>query len=376
MARVHGRALDSPGSVGSLRIAQIAPPWFAVPPPGYGGIELVVSLLTEGLVARGHEVTLFASGDSTTTAELRSPIAGAVGPDALGDTATEAFHAASAFLDTQRYDILHDHSGFVGAALGAVSSGPPVVHMLHGPWTPEARRLYGLVHRRIGLVAISETQRAANRDVEYLGTVPNGIDLSSYDWRARKEPLLVYIGRATPDKGPGEAIEVARRAGLPLAMIVKRGEPAERAYWNEHVAPLLHDGVEVFEDVPHPVKADLLARAQAMIFPIRWPEPFGLVMAEALASGTPVVACPYGAAIELVEDGVTGFLRDDLQDLVDAVRDAPRCEADQCRRRVENLFSAEAMIDGYERLYCELLRDRGRRSRRVTALAPVGRAPS
>src|SRR4029453_1325590 len=173
----------------------------------------------------------------------------------------------------------------------------------------------------VQLVAISEAQRADHPGVRYAGVVHNGVELSSYPFRGDKDDFLIYIGRANPDKGPSIAIEVARRAGMPLAMVVKKNEAFERTYWDEIVAPLLNDEVEVFEAISSEQKVDLLSRARAMINPIQWPEPFGLVMVEAMACGTPVVACPAGAAVELVENGVTGFLRDSIDDLVAACAD-------------------------------------------------------
>jgi glycosyltransferase involved in cell wall biosynthesis len=225
------------------------------------------------------------------------------------------------------------------------------VHTLHGPWTESARRFYALVHERIHLVAISNTQRQDNDKLRYAGMVYNGIDLAAYPFRAQKEDFLVYVGRANPDKGPARAIEVARRAGLPLAMIVKKAEPFERSYWDEMVVPLLTDDVDVYEAVAPDVKADLLARARAMVFPIDWPEPFGLVMVEAMACGTPVVARPAGAAVEIIVDGETGFLRESIDDLAHAVQEVDRCDPAACRSRVEQHFSADRMVDGYERLF-------------------------
>jgi glycosyltransferase involved in cell wall biosynthesis len=339
-----------------VRIAQIAPVWFAVPPSGYGGIELVVSLLTEGLVDRGHDVTLFASGGSQTKATLVAPMDEPPDPALLGNVWYEAFHSLSAYLQAGEFDAIHDHSGIIGPALGALLAGrPPVVHTLHGPWTEPSRRYYSLVHDRVHLVAISAAQRADHPGIRYAGVVHNGIDLATYPMVEAKDDFLVYIGRSNPDKGPTIAIEVARRAGLPLAMIVKRNEPFERAYWEEMVAPALNDEVEVFEAVTHATKTDLLSRARAMIFPIQWPEPFGLVMVEAMACGTPVVACPAGAAVELVEEGVTGFLRDSIDDLAAAVGDVDRCSPQACRERVSRHFSAEAMVAGYERILGELV---------------------
>jgi glycosyltransferase involved in cell wall biosynthesis len=336
-----------------VRIAEIAPPWFTVPPAGYGGIELVVALLTDGLVERGHDVTLFASGGSRTKASLVSPLVDPPDPALVGNTWYDTFHAAASYLDLdESFDVIHDHSGIVGPALGARRGGtPPVVHTLHGPWTEPSRKLYGLLDRYVHLVAISESQRDDNPTIRYAGVVHNGIDLDTYPFVEEKDDFLVYIGRANPDKGPALAIEVARRAGLPLAMVVKKNEPFERSYWDEIVAPMLHDEVEVYEGISHERKVDLLGRARAKLFPIQWPEPFGLVMVEAMACGTPVVACPFGAAVELIEEGVTGYLSESIDGLVAAVGEIDRCSPLECRARVRDRFSADAMVGAYERLY-------------------------
>jgi glycosyltransferase involved in cell wall biosynthesis len=341
-----------------MKIAQISPPWYTVPPTGYGGIELVVGLLTDGLVERGHDVTLFASGGSHTKAELVSPLLDPPDPALLGNVWFDAFHAAAAHLAIRddNFDIVHDHSGIVGPAIAAVNGGAtPTVHTLHGPWTEPSRRFYNLLADHVHIVAISQSQRADHPDIPYAGVVPNGIDLDLYPFRVEKDDFLIYIGRANPDKGPTLAIEIARRVGLPLAMVVKRTEPFERAYWDEIVAPMLNEEVEVYEAISHDQKVDLLGRARAMVFPIQWPEPFGLVMVEAMACGTPVVACPAGAAVELVEDGVTGFLRDSIDELVDALSRVQACSPAACRERVADRFSASAMIDGYERIYADLV---------------------
>lgn len=341
-----------------MRIAQIAPPWFAVPPSGYGGIELVVALLADGLSERGHDVTLFASGGSRTKARLVSPLADPPDPALLGTVWYDAFHALSAYLEIEPFDVVHDHSGIVGPALGALRGRPPVVHTLHGPWTEPGRRYYELLQDRVHLVAISKSQQADHPEIRYAGVVHNGIELTAYPFVEEKDDFLVYVGRANPDKGPTQAIEIARRVGLPLAMIVKRNEPFERAYWDEIVAPLLHDEVAVYENVSHQSKTDLLGRARAMLFPIQWPEPFGLVMVEAMACGTPVVARPLGAASEVVVDGVTGYLRDTIDEMVDAVARADECSKAACRERVRDSFSAEVMIAGYERIFEQVRRTR------------------
>jgi glycosyltransferase involved in cell wall biosynthesis len=284
-----------------------------------------------------------------------SPLTEAPDPALLGNPWFDAYHALSAYLAIgDQFDVVHDHSGVSGSAMGALLRGnPPVVHTLHGPWTEVTRRYYALLHEHVQLVAISESQRADNPDVRYAGMVHNGIDLASYPFRADKDDFLVYIGRATPDKGPSIAIEVARRAGLPLAMVIKKNEPFETAYWDEIVAPLLNDEVEVYEAISHEQKTDLLGRARAMVFPIQWPEPFGLVMAEAMACGTPVVACPTGAAVELVQNGVTGYLRSSIDELVDAVASTGNCSPSACRRYVDEHFSASVMVKRYEQLFTE-----------------------
>ena len=339
-----------------MRVAVVAPVWFAVPPTGYGGIEIVVSLLADAFVDAGHEVTLFASGGSRTKAALVSPMSEPPDPRDLGNGWYDAYHALASYLRVDGFDIVSDHAGIVGPVCGALLRGnPPVVHTLHGPWTEHNRPLYSLLAHHVHLVAISDAQRAANLDVPYIGTVHNGIDVSAYTYRAEKEPALVYIGRANPDKGPKEAIAIARRAGMPLRMLLKRGEPSEREYFEHEIEPLLASDVELYENVTHNEKIDLLGRASAMVFPIRWPEPFGLVMVEAMACGTPVVTTNWGAAPELVDDGVTGFRRDGEDDLVEMIGHVGELDPAACRKWVEDRFSGEAMVRGYEALFGELV---------------------
>jgi glycosyltransferase involved in cell wall biosynthesis len=335
-----------------MRIAVVAPVWFPVPPTGYGGIELVVSLLADGLVESGHDVTLFASGGSVTKANLISPMPEPPDPRELGNAWYDGYHALTSYMQMDGFDVVHDHAGIVGPICGAMLNGsPPVVHTLHGPWTPQTRLFYSKAGRHVHLVAISDAQRADNTEIPYIGTVHNGIDLSSYPFQEKKDDVLVYIGRANPDKGPNEAINIARRAGLPLQMLLKASEQPEREYFEHEIEPLLASDIELHENVSHEKKVDMLGRACAMIFPIRWPEPFGLVMVEAMACGTPVVTTNWGAAPEVVDDGITGFRRDGDDDLVAAIGAARRLDPAACRRRVDELFSAQAMVRGYEAVY-------------------------
>ena len=330
-----------------------------IPPVGYGGIERVVAVLVEGLVANGHQVTLFASGGSVTSARLVTPL---VTSAPLGDPAAitdEIYHVTAAYLHAGKFDVIHDHTG-TGPAFGAVSGrNTPVVHTLHGPWTMQSRRLFGLIDRRVHVVAISRAQRAANPERHYAGVVYNGIDLAAHPFNPVKEDFLVFIGRISPEKRPEIAVDVAREAKLPLVMIIKRTEPAEQAYWNEVVAPRLSNNVTVLDEPPHAVKVDVLGRARAMLFPIDWPEPFGLVMAESMACGTPVIAHPLGAAPEIIVDGITGFLCSTSEQMIDAVARAKDLRPQDCRDHVRRRFSAEAMVSGYERVYRDVLTSPG-----------------
>ncbi len=334
----------------SLRIALVAPPWLPVPPDGYGGTERVVALLADGLVAAGHEVVLFAAPGSRSRAEVVTPLAAC--PTYIGSAwGDEVFHVLSAMLDRDRFDVVHDHTG-LGPALAAMTGdGPPVVHTLHGQWTPENRRLFDRVHDRVALVAISAAQRRGNPSVAYAATVHNGIDLAAHPVGTVKDDYLVFVGRISPEKGPEVAVEVARRVGLPLVMIVKRGEPEEQVYWDEVVAPRLRGDELVLEQPPHSVKVSLLARARAALCPIDWPEPFGLVLAEALACGTPVITRPLGAAPEIVTDGETGFLCHTVDEMVAAVARTPEIRPRACRTAVEARFSGAAMVAGYLDVY-------------------------
>jgi glycosyltransferase involved in cell wall biosynthesis len=339
-----------------MRVAVVAPVWFPVPPRGYGGIELVVSLLADGLVDAGHDVTLFASGGSVTKATLVSPMDEPPDPKELGNTWYEAYHGLAAYLRVEGFDVVHDHGGVVGPSCGALlGRHPPVVHTLHGPWTRSTRLFYSLAHEYVDLVAISEAQRDDNLEVSYAGVVHNGIDLAAYPYRDSKDGFLVYIGRSNADKGPKQAIEIARRAAMPLQMILKRSEPTEAEYFHREIEPLLGPDIELHEGVSHEAKVELLGRATAMIFPIRWPEPFGLVMVEAMACGTPVVTTNWGAAPEVVLDGVTGFRRDTDDDLVQAVAAARSLSPAACRAWVAEQFSGPAMVEAYTKVYEQVL---------------------
>jgi len=337
-----------------LKIAQIAPPWIAVPPAGYGGIEWVVALLADELVARGHDVTLFASGGSVTKAKLDSVFDPAPGPTKIGNTYLEVLHAFHAYERAGEFDVIHDHSGMVGLAIAA-SVGHNVVHTVHGPLIEEALRWYRMVSGRVDFVAISDSQMKPGPDLSWAGRVYNGIPVERYPFRTDKEDFLLFVGRVNREKGPEVAVEVARRTGARLVMVVAIKEKFEQAYWDENVKPILTGKEEILGEITVDEKADLMARARAVLFPIQWEEPFGLVMAEANACGTPVLSFPRGAAPEVIADGETGFLCADVEAMSAAVARVEEIDPNACRARVEKMFSAQAMTSGYEEIYERVL---------------------
>lgn len=337
-----------------MKIAQIAPPWLPVPPTGYGGIEWVVALLADGLVDRGHDVTLYASAGSRTRARLVSAFDEAPGTRLIGSAYHETFHAFRAYLDAGSFDLIHDHSGMIGLAMGALT-GRTIVHTLHGPFTELAKRWYREISGRVQFVAISESQRSGCPDLSYAGTVHNGIDCSLYPFRSEKEDFLVFLGRANHEKGPEVAVEVAKRLGMPLVMVVKRAEDHEIRYWSEVVEPRLTGAERLHAEVSHDEKVDLLGRARAVLFPIQWEEPFGLVMTETMACGTPVIAFARGSAPEVIVDGKTGFLVEDFDAMCEAVGRVGEIDPRECRRHVEERFSAEVMVRAYEEIFSRVL---------------------
>jgi len=338
-----------------VRIAVIAPPWYPVPPSGYGGIEWVVALLADGLTDRGHEVTLFAPPGSRTEARLVPPL-GEVPPEELiGDPWYEAAHAVSAYERGHEFDILHDHTGPVGASIGAMSDCP-TVHTLHGPFTDQTRMLYRRIAHGHWFVAISESQRSmAPENLRWAGVVYNGIPLDHYPFREDKDDFLFFLGRADEEKAPHLAIQAARRAGRRLVMCVTTKNEREQAYWADKVEPLLSDDVEVRGECDQEQKADLLGRAAALLFPIQWAEPFGLVMTEAMACGTPVVAWRNGSVPEVVADGETGFVVSSVEEMAAAIARVGDLDPHVMRARVKERFSAEGMVAGYERVYQRVL---------------------
>jgi len=306
-----------------------------------------------------------ANGDSETSAELVSVFDGS-SPQRLGDVWMEAAHAVAAYLRADDVDVIHDHTGVIGPAIAAAGNlRAPVVNTLHGPWTEENALLYRSIGRNVALTAISHDQASRAPDgVRVAAVVHNGIELDAYTVGRQREEFLLFVGRASHEKGPEVAIEVARRTGLPLVMAMKVNEPAEHRYLAEVVRPAMAGvDVDLRTDVGHDEKSDLMMRARAVVVPIGWDEPFGLVMAEAAASGAPVVAFRRGSAAELVLDGISGRLvpPGDIDAMARAVETIDRIDPLDCRAWAEGRFSARRMVRRYLRVYDELT-SRGSRS--------------
>lgn len=337
----------------------LAPPWIAVPPPGYGGIEEVVALLTDQLISRGHLVTLFAAPGSSSTARVRALLS-EPHPDRIGESRFEADHVARAFaeIDAARdngaaFDVIHDHSGFVALAM-ADRIDTPMVHTIHGPFENETVEFYSEHGHRARTVAISESQRQqAPPALRASAVIPNPIAVADWPLRRRKDNYLLWIGRMTEEKGPHRAIEIARRRGLQL-LLAGPVQPGHESFFETEIAPRLDDRrVRYLGEVGGRQRTELFARASALLMPIRWPEPFGMVMVEALACGTPVVAFPEGAAREVVLDGQNGFLVSDEAEATRAVGRLRLIDPARCRASVASRYAPTSVAASYERVYRE-----------------------
>ena len=343
-----------------MRIGVVAPVWIAVPPEGYGGVEQVISLLVEELVARGHEVTLFASGDSQTKATLRSAYETApteriweVEPDAV-HVGSAYTYAAARYRDGEGFDLIHDHTNYLGVAFAACLP-TPVVHTVHLPLDEGRRAFYRRFAAEVYLAAISDYQVREHPDIPFRGRIHNAVDVENLPFRESKEDFLLCLGRVCERKGQDIAIDVARGSDLPL-VLAGRVHPGEARFFEERVLPHV-DGetVTFLGEVSNERKVELLAGARALLFPVREPEPFGLTMAEALACGTPVVAEPLGAVPEVVTDKETGLLASGVDAMVEAVGRIRKISPARCREEAEARFHPARMVDGYEELFRDIL---------------------
>ncbi len=335
-----------------MRIAILSPPWFAVPPSGYGGIEWVVSLLSDGLADAGHEVTLFASGDSRTKAKLAAVFETAPS-ELIGKTMPDLRHALACFERADEFDVINDHSGPLSFALGGLVA-TPVLHTVHGPLDGEPGRIYeGLAKLapQVGLISISLNQRRPKPELNWAGNCFNALDLQLYPCKPHRGDYLLFLGRMSPDKGAHRAIAVAMESGMPLKLAGKKQDPKERRYFEELVQPHLSEEIEYLGEVSHGEKVELLQNARATLFPIEWEEPFGLVMIESMACGTPVIATRRGAVPEVIEDGRSGIIVDDYREMPAALERGDALDPLECRRYVEERFAPRRMVEAYLAVY-------------------------
>jgi glycosyltransferase involved in cell wall biosynthesis len=336
-----------------VRIGLISTPWTALPPPAYGGIEGVVDRLARGFLAAGHDVLLAAPGDSECPAPLvaDSPPADV---DGMGLSEVELGHVVRAYEAMPGMDLVHDHT-LAGPLYRHRPSELPIVTTNHGPFRAQLRDVYRAMSRDVSLVAISHHQASTAGDVRIARVIHHGIDVEAVPVGDGGGGYACFLGRMNPSKGVREAAMVAHRAGIPLRIAAKMQDKGEREYFECAVAPLLNGGVEYLGELDTVEKYQLLAGASALLNPIQWPEPFGLVMIESLAAGTPVVATCAGAAPEIVDDGVTGYLRDDIDGLAACLVQAGSLDRGQCSRVALTRFSTQRMVADHLDLYAELL---------------------
>ncbi|HZP43875.1 MAG TPA: glycosyltransferase family 4 protein [Candidatus Binatia bacterium] len=339
-----------------MRIAQIAPLYESVPPRRYGGTERVVSHLTEELVARGHEVTLFASGDSVTRARLVPGCSEALRPSGRRVDAV-ALHLAmllEAYQRARDFDLVHCHTDYLGLPLAAQSAAATIV-TLHGRLDLAETHAVYRAFPRVPLVSVSDAQRAPLAGVRWAATVHHGLPRDLFRFHPGPGRFLLFLGRISPEKRPDAAIRVAIAAGVPLRIAAKV-DRADHAYFEEVVRPLLdHPLVEFLGEVDDRAKEALLADALALLFPIDWPEPFGLVLIEAFACGTPVIARRRGSVPEIVTDGVTGFLCETEEEMARAVARVSTLSRRACRDDFERRFTVARMTDDYLRVFARTL---------------------
>jgi glycosyltransferase involved in cell wall biosynthesis len=338
-----------------MRIAMLAPAWFAVPPVRYGGIEWVVSILADGLVERGHDVTLFAAGESQTKAHL---VTSYDEPPSyrIGMSLPDLHHALTCLERAGEFDVVHDHSGPLACALGGAIK-TPFCHTVHGPMTGEPGAVYaqiGEVCPSVRLISLSQNQRSPLPNLNWLATVHNAIDLDSYPFDDGDDGYLLFLGRMSPDKGAHNAVRIAKETGMPLRLAGKMHDAEERDHFDHHVRPHLGGEIEYLGEVTHDEKVQLLQRARLTLFPIQWPEPFGLVMVESMACGTPVLATRQGAVPEVVWDGVSGVVEDSVDRLIERLPEAAGLDRAVVRRDADTRFSAARMLEDYERAYRRL----------------------
>jgi glycosyltransferase involved in cell wall biosynthesis len=354
-----------------MRIGLVSTPWVPVPPPAYGGLEAIVDRLARGLAADGHDVLLAAPSNSTCPVPSVDGM-GEADPDGAigGDAAIEMNHVARAYAAMESVDVIHDHT-IAGPLYRHRPPDIPVTATNHGPFDHAANYLYASMADDTSIVAISRNQASAARSVPISRVIHHGLDVDRVPVGDGRGGYAAFLGRMTPDKGPREAIMVAREARMPLKIAAKMRESREREYFDDVIAPLLSDDIVYVGEVDEAGKYELLGAACAMLNPIQWPEPFGLVMIEALACGTPVVTTSAGSVPEIIADGENGLISDaGTTALAGCLAGVDRLDRARCREVAETRFSTERMVSEHVDFYLDLCRRQpeSRAERRVRHL--------
>lgn len=333
-----------------MHIVQVATPWFPLPPPAYGGIEAMAAGLVDALVERGHRVTVIGVGPDGTRGEFL-PTSGAAQGPRVGSANPEVLHAARAghLLGALDADVVHDHS--TAGPLQARQRPAPTVVTAHGPVTGEFGDYYAALAGSVHLVAISRAQQQQAPHLPWAGLVHNAVRVQDFPAPGRKDGFVLFLGRFTPDKGVHLAIDAARAAGVRIVLAGLAQTASDRAYVAAEVEPRLGPDAVCVGEADRATKLDLLSRARCLLFPVQWEEPFGMVLIEAMACGTPVVALRRGAVPEVVDHGRTGFVCRDVAAMAEAIRHVDSIDPRAVRQRVTDLFDVGVMATGYEAVY-------------------------
>lgn len=350
-----------------LKIAQLAPPWLPVPPKKYGGTELIASHLTEGLVSKGHKVTLFASGDSKTRAKLIPVFPKSLYQEKISwsDSYSPLLQIISCSKTLKSFDIIHNHFHYWGLALSFLTrTERKTITTYHGDFNsvPRDTAKYKLLEKfkKSNFISISDSQRKVKGiKINFIATIYNGIDVSKFNFSQKPGKYLAWFGRITPKKGVLESIKIAKKTGLNLKIAAKidQNVPEDVNFYERKVRPLI-DGKKISylgEIGGYKEKSDFLKNALALVNPINWEEPFGLIMIEAMACGTPVIVFDRGSAREVVKDKKTGFVVKNIGEAVRAIKKIDQIDRRECRKRVEENFTKEKMVENYEKIYYQLL---------------------
>lgn len=348
-----------------MKIAQIAPIIERVPPKKYGGTERVVYALTEELVKRGHDVTLFATGDSITSGRLIS-----VCPKALKEIKIKHLYGANAWTMLNiglayslqdEFDIIHDHNNDLSLPTANIAK-TPVIMTIHGVIKGNIKRFFESLSS-VNLVSISYAQREPMPDLNYVGNVYHGLEMKDYPFSRHHDGYLLYVGRISHEKGVHNAITVAKKLNLPLIIAAKleTAEPSDVLYFHKFIKPHLSDQIRWIGEVDENERNKLMSKAMAFLHLLTWREPFGLALIEAMACGTPVFAFNKGSMPEIITEGVTGFIVEDLNQAIEVVKNISKFDRFKCRQHAIKHFSPGNMTDGYEEIYRKVLSKRLRK---------------